>query len=44
MVPYEGGTSTARVSRDGQVIEVVSGFVSPEPADLGRTFRGPPAQ
>ncbi len=30
LVPYEGGTSTARVSRDGQVLEVVSGFQSPE--------------
>jgi hypothetical protein len=28
LVPYEGGTSTARVSRDGQVLEMVSGFAS----------------
>jgi hypothetical protein len=44
MVPYEGGTSTARVSREGEVIEVVSGFVSPDLADLGRSLRGPPKE
>ncbi len=30
LAPYEGGTSTVRVSRDGQVLEVVSGFASRE--------------
>lgn len=33
-VPYEGGTSTVRVSREGQVLEVVSGFASPERSQI----------
>ena len=28
MVPYAGGVCTARVSRDGRVLEAVSGFVA----------------
>lgn len=31
LVPFEGGTSTVRVSREGQVVEVFSGL---EPADV----------
>ena len=42
MVPYEGGASTARISRDGKVLEMVSGFASPDVVDVNTSTLRPP--
>jgi hypothetical protein len=41
MVPYEGGASTARISRDGKVLEMVSGFASPDVVDVNTSTLRP---